>query len=134
MRMIKFALAWLAVCGLVLGCGGNGGTDCDKEAKIKAKGLDEGCEGRDDECWACDCYNQGKVVKVEAGTGGAVYSCIDPEEPEPCVDNPDTPDVNECKCEGKALTTAQNCLVDEEACLEMYIDMQNAACRNTLKS
>jgi hypothetical protein len=130
--MIKFALVWLAVCGLVLGCGENGENECDKEAKIMKAGLDEGCEGRDDECWYCKCYNDGgKQVHTEPGPDGAVYSCVEPEI-EPCVDDPETPDIDECGCEGKALADAEECLADEEKCRQRYIDMQDRGCENTL--
>ena len=128
MNIFTFFVTLMTICSLAAGCGGNGENECDKEAKIHKAGLDEGCAGRSEECWACKCYNQGQEVLVETGP---VYSCVDKEQPEPCLDDPDTPDVDECACEGEALTSAQECLDDEDTCKQEKIASQNARCKNT---
>jgi len=126
---------WMSImvvlCALP-GCGGEDSVnECERAADVRQAGLDQGCEGRSEECWHCHCYNQGMVVKVEVVSGKAVYSCAPVDAPEPCVDDPATADVDECACEGKALTKAQECLADKEACRQVFVDMQDATCKNT---
>ena len=131
MRRLKMMLVMFGACCLVAGCGEDSESACARQAKIMEAGLSEGCQGRDDECWHCDCDNQGLRAHAEAGTTGVVWSCI-PKTPEVCEDNPETEE-DECGCEGDNLLNAEHCLADEDECKQLYIDMQNSSCVNTLK-
>ncbi len=105
---------------------------CDKFAEIALSAMSDGCLGKDDLCWHCDCYHQNKYVNVETVGSEVIYSC---QEMLPCVDDPDTPR-DECDtsgCEGEFLHAASRCVFDEANCWQHYFDAQVQFCDDTPK-
>jgi hypothetical protein len=117
MKRVFLVFAVLAACGFVVGaCGDdNGGNDCDKAEAKQLEWAKEPCSGKDDACCFCKCANQGKMYDPVKYAADGTCECNDIPE---CIDNPDTPDIDECNppCDGARLTGAESCLADEDKC------------------
>ena len=112
MKKLSVILAVVMALGLVVSaCGGDDDNDCEKAGKVLMAGMDEGCSGKDD-CAFCKCWNDGhKALDADGET------CNEPEE-----------GGETAKCEGEALTQAQECLADEAACKDAGKAIIDLAC------
>ena len=103
MKKLIVVLSVFVAMAFVFGaCGGSSKNDCEKAADAMKAGMDTACNGKDAECWFCDCYNQGKTIN------DTMDGCKDIT---PCTGDQCTVD-----CTGDNLTNAQACLADEAAC------------------
>jgi len=115
MKKVALIFSLLAICGLVMGCGGSDdeGNKCDQWGSKLASWMTAYCNAATDCCY-CDCMNENKMIDYTVTDSCA---CMDIPE---CVDDPETPE-DECNpepvaCEGQVLTAAEACLADEAAC------------------
>ncbi|MBN2497485.1 MAG: hypothetical protein JXR96_23030 [Deltaproteobacteria bacterium] len=85
---------------------------CDQASDLMIDAMDGFCQGEDDDCLFCECWNQDQVVN-EAGDG-----CEEPDPVDPVV------------CEGDTLAAAEDCLADENACRQQMEDLALLVCQS----
>ncbi len=128
MKRFGLVLIVLAGFGLMFGaCGDDGAAnDCEKVAQEQEKAITAVCSGKSDECWSCDCFNQGKMLDTDMTDPlNPVYSCIDIP---PCTEYCDP-----VPCEGTALAAAEVCLADVAACTASDVASMGTLCDLTAK-
>ncbi len=115
MKKLSVVLVVMAAFGLALGaCGGDGKNACEKAADVMEKGMVEFCQPVVDNCLFCECLVQGQVVN-DAGDG---------------CEAPDDGGGEAAACEGEALTAAEACLADQDACKQSMADTAEMVCQS----
>ncbi len=122
MRKLSIALSLVAAFGLaVVACGDDDDKNaCEKAADVMMDGMDGYCDGKADQCWACDCHNQDLVATPTGSGTDMTWECAEPDP----VDT---------TCDGTDLESAQECLDDKAACEQSAADSMETFCNATTK-
>jgi len=91
--MKKLTMILATVLVTMVGCGKD---ECEKLADAIKDSQEKACKGKSNECWACDCYNQGKVwlggtgctsASSSGGTTSGSNTKCDEADAKKCLDD-----------------------------------------------
>ncbi len=115
---IVFALA-VAFATVAVACGDDDNKDaCEKAADVMSRGYDSYCDGKSDQCYFCDCSNQGLEMQTTGDGTDVTFSCVQPTA---------------STCDASSADAAGDCLDDESACESTASSLAQTLCDGSAK-